>query len=130
MSIQSVVSSRESEDDRLHRIRSAIRIGLANGRCERADIADQLGFSIRTLNRHIEKSGQSFGSMKDDIRRQLALKYLSRADNSLIGVAQRIGFADVAVLCKASQRWFGKTPATVRRLATEYRGSSLHESTN
>jgi AraC-like DNA-binding protein len=114
-------------DDRLYRIRSAIRMGLANGQCERADIAEQLNTSIRTLNRHIEKTGQSFGSLKDEIRKQLAMKYLSGSDNSLRRIAHRIGFADVAVLCKASQRWFGQTPATVRRLAKEYRRASLHQ---
>jgi AraC-like DNA-binding protein len=112
-------------DDRLYRIRIAIRLGLLHGRCERSDIADQLDISVRTLNRHIEKTGQSFGSVKDEIRKQLALQYLSGSDNSLKSIADRIGFADVAVLCKASRRWFGKTPATVRRLAEEYRRSSL-----
>lgn len=79
-------------DDRMCLIRSAIRAGLAKGRSERADVAAQLNTSIRTLNRHVERTGQTFGSLRDDIRKQIALKYLSGTETPLSQIAHRIGF--------------------------------------
>lgn len=101
--------------DLFHKIRNAIASGIATGRCERANTAAELGLSIRTMNRRLAESRYSFSSLRDDVRKQIALRYLSVQTIPLRDVAARLAVSEVAVLSRLCRRWFSAAPHAIRR---------------
>jgi AraC-like DNA-binding protein len=82
--------------------------------CTRHNVARLLGFQERTLNRHLSKRGTSFEAIRDEVRRDLAYRYLARADLSLTEIAGRLGYSEMAVLSRCCRRWFGTSPRRLR----------------
>lgn len=98
------------------KVRQAIFQALTRSdECSRHNIARLLGFQERTLNRHLYKKGTSFEAIRDEVRRDLACRYLARADLSLSDVAGRLGYSELAVLSRCCQRWFGAPPRQLRQ---------------
>lgn len=83
--------------------------------CNRQNIARRLGFQERTLNRHLHRKGTTFEAIRDELRRNLAFRYLARADLSLSDIAGRLGYSELAVLSRCCQRWFGQSPRQLRQ---------------
>lgn len=98
------------------RVRHAIFQALTRSEdCSRQNIARRLGFQERTLNRHLFKMGTSFEAIRDDVRRNLAFRYLARPDLTLSDIAGRLGYSELAVLSRCCQRWFGASPRQLRQ---------------
>lgn len=83
--------------------------------CTRKNIASSLGLQERTLNRRLSKKGTSFESIRDEVRRDMAFRYLARADLPLTEIAGRLGYSELAVLSRSCKRWFGISPRQFRR---------------
>ncbi len=99
------------------RVRQAIFKALTHSEeCSRHNIAARLGFQERTLNRHLFKKRTSFEAIRDEVRRNLAFRYLSRHDLSLSDIAGRLGYSELAVLSRCCQRWFGSSPSQLRQI--------------
>lgn len=97
------------------RVRQTIfRILTQADDCNRQNIAQHLGFQERTLNRRLAKRGTSFEAIRDEVRRDLAFRYLARADLPLTEIAGRLGYSELAVLSRCCQRWFGTSPRRLR----------------
>jgi AraC-like DNA-binding protein len=106
--------AREQEID--VRVRLAILRALTRSEdCNRHNISRLLGFQERTLNRHLYKKGTSFEAIRDEVRRNLAFRYLARADLSLCEIAGRLGYSELAVLSRCCRRWFGMPPRQLRQ---------------
>src|SRR5215467_557119 len=76
------------------RARAAIIRRLPGGEPRRAEIADALEMSARTLHRRLGEEGTSFLHLLDETRRELAQQYLAQTDLSLADVAYLLGFVD------------------------------------
>ena len=50
----------------------------------------------------------------DELRKELALYYVGRTDQSLEQVAARLGFTEPSTFYRAFKRWEGTTPAVYR----------------
>ena len=97
-------------------VRQAVfRVLTRSGDCTRQNVARVLGFQERTLNRHLSKRGTSFEAIRDEVRRDLAFRYLARVDLPLTEVAGRLGYSELAVLSRCCQRWFGTSPRRLRQ---------------
>ena len=55
-------------------------------------VADSLNMSPPTLRRHLRKEGVSYQSLKDQLRRDAAIAYLSRPELSVSAVSALMGF--------------------------------------
>src|SRR3954467_9843365 len=82
-------------------VRRFLRLLLPEQRGLIESVARNMGMSARTLQRALAKEGRSFGGLLDDVRRELATRYLTASHN----------VADVAALTgydRASSftRWF------------------------
>jgi len=97
--------------------REAIRALLAEGSCRREDVARRLGLSVRTMNRRLGEHGKSFETVRDEVRRNLAIRYLMSTDLPATDIAGKLGYAELAVLSRACQRWFAGSPSALRRVA-------------
>jgi AraC-like DNA-binding protein len=98
-------------------VREAIRASLAEGLSGREDVARRLGFSVRTLNRRLGEQGKSFETVRDEVRRNLAIRYLMSTDLPATDIAGKLGYSELAVLSRSCQRWFAATPSALRRMA-------------
>ena len=92
------------------RVRSVMMDCLSDGKPRRATVAHTLGMSERTLQRRLEGEGTSFRQLLDDTHKELAQRYIERADLSLADVAYVLGFNDQSSFFRAARRWFGTTP--------------------
>lgn len=81
----------------------------------RAEIAQALGISERTLARRLAVLNQTFEQLLDDVRRELALQAVQDLEASLPEVAESLGFAEVSSFYRAFSRWTGLPPVRWRR---------------
>jgi AraC-like DNA-binding protein len=73
-------------------------------------IAAKLGLSRQTLYRRLKEEGVTFEMVLDDLRRRLALDYLSARKVSVNETAYLVGFSDPAAFSRAFKRWTGVSP--------------------
>jgi AraC-like DNA-binding protein len=85
-------------------------------------MAGQLRIGSRTLRRRLRTEGKTYQQVVDEIRLQLAIKYLTDTDLTHEHIAVRLQFSDAANFRRAFRRWTGKGPGHVR--AASRRGLS------
>ena len=78
-------------------------------------LAQQLHSSVSTLRRHLLEEGQSYQSIKDDLRRDLAISQLCHSDKSVLDIALELGFAEASAFHRAFKKWTGTRPGEYRR---------------
>ncbi|MEL6681505.1 MAG: AraC family transcriptional regulator ligand-binding domain-containing protein [Pseudomonadota bacterium] len=81
--------------------------------------ATALHLTPRTLMRKLEADGTSFQSIKDALRRDIAIRRLQTESSSVDAIAHDVGFASTASFYKAFQRWTGSTPSAYRGKETQ-----------
>ena len=85
--------------------------------CGNERIAAELGLHPRTLHRRLKAEGRSFEGIKDEVRRDVALRYLKETDFDLTLIAQKLGYSEHSVLSRSCLRWFSASPSRVRARA-------------
>ena len=85
--------------------------------CSNERICEELGLNPRTLHRRLKQEGKSFEGIKDDVRRDFALRFLQETDHPLTFIAERLGYAEQSVLTRSCLRWFSASPRRLRSLA-------------
>jgi AraC-like DNA-binding protein len=80
-----------------------------------AATARQLDTTTRTLRRQLQQQGTSFRKVVDELRTQVAVKYLRDTVMTNDDIATAMGFSDPANFRHAFRRWTGKTPGEFRR---------------
>ena len=103
--------STESRDVDL--IRRVIMKQLAKGRPSLERAADALGWSARTLQRHLAEEDTSFSHLLDEVR-LLNARELIRHQEKISDVAARLGYADAGSFTRAFERWTGMSPRQYR----------------
>jgi AraC-like DNA-binding protein len=99
------------------RVRALINRYLGGEDCTNERIAAELCMHPRTLQRRLKCEGKSFESIKDEVRREVAMRYLQRPDMPLNQVAQKLGYAEQSVLSRSCYRWFAVSPHELREKA-------------
>ena len=69
-------------------VRSLVRDMLPLGGCSVEEVAQHLGVDRRTVHRHLAQSGETFSSLVDEVRAELAESYLEGNKGRLTDVAQ------------------------------------------
>lgn len=96
------------------RVRVAIAEQLRDGAPTLEQVATKLGLPTRTLQRRLKDEGTRFDALLDEVRHELAKRYLSDDRISIQEAAFLLGFSDVAAFHRAFVRWTGTTPARYR----------------
>lgn len=78
------------------------------------DTAKLLGVNDRSLRRQLRQQGFSFRGLRDELRTQIALKYLRGTDLANEDIALALGFSDAANFRRAFHRWTNKAPSDIR----------------
>jgi AraC-like DNA-binding protein len=95
------------------KVRAFLLQDLAN-RPTLGAIAERLGSTTRTLRRQLDHQGTSFRELLDELRSQVAMKYLRDTIMTSEDIAVSLGFSDAANFRHAFRRWTGKTPSEFR----------------
>lgn len=80
-------------------------------------VADELGVHPKKLRRHLEVEGISYGDLKSQLRRDIAIRYLTKSHDSVEQIAFLTGFSETSTFTRAFKRWTGVTPYTYRKRA-------------
>ena len=96
------------------RVENAISSLLPHGRVVVDDVARSLGMSKRTLARKLSDEGLNFTEVLQQLRRDLAVRYLDDPKLHVSKIAWLLGFNEVSAFTHAFKRWTGKTPSQMR----------------
>jgi AraC-like DNA-binding protein len=96
------------------RVENAMSSMLPHGRVRAEDVARSLGMSKRTLARKLAAEGSSFNEILQDLRRDLAIRYLDDRKLHVSKIAWLLGFHEVSAFTHAFRRWTGKRPSEMR----------------
>jgi AraC-like DNA-binding protein len=92
-------------------LRALLVDALPGGAPTLLEAARRARSSPRTLRRRLADEGQSFQSLLDELRRELALHYLAAPDMDAERAAFLLGFAEASSFRRAFKRWTGQTVA-------------------
>ena len=104
-----------SDDGWPREIRTLIARNVSNGHPNMERIARLVGLSGRTLQRRLGERGLVWKTLVEEVRRELALRYLKDDSTSLTEIAFLLGYSDLSAFDRAFRRWTGTTPAVERR---------------
>ncbi|AOY90217.1 AraC family transcriptional regulator [Marinobacter salinus] len=77
-------------------------------------IAAALHTSPQTLRRRLKQENTSFQEIKDLLRRDMAIYYLSRQELPINDIAAKVGFTEPSTFHRAFKKWTGVTPGAYR----------------
>lgn len=100
--------------DTVAAVRAALRQLLHGDLPSIGRVAGVLCMSERTLQRRLSKAGVAFSVLLDDVRLEMARRYLAAGRASLTEIAYLLGFADPNSFFRSFKRWTGRTPADWR----------------
>lgn len=95
------------------RVRDALKAALPENR-SLPDLARAMFVSPRTLHRRLEAEGTSFRAIRDGLRQELAIEWLTKSERPLQQIAADLGFADGAAFYRAFSAWTGSSPRGYR----------------
>jgi AraC-like DNA-binding protein len=97
------------------RVRRRLRQCLPGMVPDFEQLAQELGMTPATLRRRLHEEGESYQSIKDQLRRDLAISYLSHSNRSVTDIALELGFAERSAFHRAFRKWTGASPGEFRR---------------
>lgn len=97
------------------RVRHEIRRVLLCGPPRMRDIAEVLGFEVRTLRRKLQAEATSFSILNDEVRHAVARELLELTKLPIADIAAATGFTSASVFSEAFRRWTGATATSTRK---------------
>lgn len=92
------------------RVRDALMAQLAEGPPSKHKTAEILHMTERTLLRHLKDQGETYLGVLNQLREDLAFRYMRQGDMSLTEISDRLGFSDYGAFSRAFKRWTGRSP--------------------
>jgi AraC-like DNA-binding protein len=97
------------------RVRSAIEHELGDGDPTSDRIAARLNLHPKTLSRRLAAVGTNYRAVRDELRFELAARYLSQPRLRVDDIALLLGYSEASAFDRAFRRWSGCTPSAYRR---------------
>lgn len=85
------------------------------GTVTETEVARAMFVSKRTLARRLEKEGQGYRAIRDQLLSELAARHLRESALTVESVATLLGYNDPAAFRKAFYRWYSQTPSEFRK---------------
>lgn len=79
-----------------------------------SDIARALGYSERSLRRHLEQSGTSYRKLVDQVRESRARHLVGHTTKPIQAIAHDLGFDRPSNFTRSFKRWTGEAPSAYR----------------
>jgi len=84
-----------------------------------SDGASNLNMSVRTLRRKLREEKTSFRNLVDELRMEIAIRYLRETDITVEHISELLGFSGVANFRQAFRRWTKAAPHKFRKMSGE-----------
>ncbi|WP_061137691.1 AraC family transcriptional regulator [Caballeronia fortuita] len=97
------------------RIRTRLRQTAPTDWPEAESIAAALHMAEATLRRRLKQEGLTYQTIKDALRRDLAIARLAHTRETIPQIADALGFAEPSAFRRAFRKWTGVRPADYRR---------------
>ena len=97
------------------RVRQALRRTLGTSHADKVGVAGMLAMHPRTLQRHLGGEGTTFEALREEVRKETALRYLRETNVPLGQLADLVGLSEHSALTRSCRRWFGVPPSRLRR---------------
>lgn len=78
------------------------------------ELANQLNTSTATLRRRLNDEGESYRTIVDGLRRDMAISLLSNTELHVADIADKLGFAEYSAFHRAFKKWTGVCPGDYR----------------
>lgn len=79
------------------------------------ELARQMRMPSSTLRHRLQQERQSFSSIKDEIRRDLAVEWLQCTDRPVSDIAIELGYTEPSAFHRAFRKWTSQSPGVFRR---------------
>ncbi len=79
------------------------------------EVAEELGITVRTLQRKLSEEQTSFRSIAAEVRKELALHLMKNPKTSITEVAGVLGYGDLPAFRRAFKTWTQTTPKAVKK---------------
>lgn len=96
-------------------VRTLLNRDVGRSMSSAEEVASRLNVSVPSLRRKLSQEGASFQSLKDQVRLEAALHYLSCPDLTNAEVSEKLGFDEPSAFFRAFKKWTGETPGNYRR---------------
>jgi AraC-like DNA-binding protein len=77
-------------------------------------VASRLHMTTRTLRRKLDEEGTSFRKLVDELKMEVAVKYLRDTELTVDDIAHSLGFSEAAIFRRAFRRWTNRSPREFR----------------
>ncbi|PCK03536.1 MAG: AraC family transcriptional regulator [Alteromonadaceae bacterium] len=84
------------------------------------EVAEELNFSKRTLQRRLQKQNVNFAELRDQVRFHFSIDYLVRQQLNVDSISTALDFSDRTSFTNAFKRWTGLSPSNFRKLFRDY----------
>ena len=102
------------KSDTVSRVKAAMLEQLPSGNLTESSVAEALHISTRTLQRQLQEKNTSFKLILNEVRTELADKYIRNNQLSLTEISFLLGFSEMSSFSRAFKRWTGETPSQYR----------------
>jgi AraC-like DNA-binding protein len=106
--------ARLDKADVVSRTRAAVLEQLSSGEGTADDTAKQLHMSSRTLQRKLAEAHTTYLELVDEVRKDLALRYIEDPRRSVTDITFSLGFSQPSAFTRAFKRWTGRSPSDYR----------------
>jgi AraC-like DNA-binding protein len=96
------------------RVAHALVTTMGAHRGTKGQIASLLVLRPRTLQRRLQDEGTTFETVRHEVYRRAASRFLRETDIPLAQVAAALGYSEQSALTRACRRWFSATPKQMR----------------
>jgi len=96
-------------------VNQAVMKLLNSDDCTVQKVADELAMKLRTLQHRLSQANNSYQSIYDDIRLDLAKEYLCGSGLTVTDISERLNFTDPTAFSRFFKRRVGVSPAAFRK---------------
>ncbi|MGF6811643.1 AraC-like DNA-binding protein [Paraburkholderia sp. Clong3] len=96
------------------RVRKTLRALPMSGWPAADQMAARLHVAEATMRRHLKQEGHTYQSIKDALRRDIAIAELQRTQRTIADIANAVGFAEPSAFHRAFRKWTGMRPTDYR----------------
>jgi AraC-like DNA-binding protein len=116
--LKGLLADLPSGETMLDRVKRLIAAELCEGEPTADVVARRMRTTPRTLHRWLSAEGTSYRDILNDLRRDLAFRYLAEDRLAIGETAYLLGFSDPSAFHRSFRRWTGQTPAEYRAAAS------------
>jgi AraC-like DNA-binding protein len=109
------------------RARRALYLLLPAGKATLEHLGRSLGLPPRSLQRTLDREGKTFATLLGEVRRELALRYLSNETHSITAIAHMTGYATHSSFTRWFAAEFGTSPAQWRAEERQEMAQTAHQ---